>query len=178
MINQINNNEGAKSIRDKLNAVIAIVTQITGIGSGSIITSAERTKIDNITDVGSGEIITDLERTKLSTIEQDAEVNDQDAVFFGTLTSSGTSITLDSRYISYAEAFNAVRIGAGQYTITSSSGLFGNGTFVSLSPSQECFYTIEVASASMININTFDAAGTQGDDILTNALLKIENYPV
>lgn len=171
----ISNNESGLSVRTKLNASLAKTDEITDTGSGAIITDAERAKIDNITDIGSGEIISDAERTKLGTIEQDAEVNEETAVFFGKLTSSGTSIALDSKYSSFGSAFGASRLSNGTYRITSSS-LFTDGTFVSVTASQECYIAVEYSDPSFITITTYDTSGSLADDLLTSAMIKIENY--
>ncbi len=172
---KINDGETGLSARTKINNSIEKTDAITDAGGGVIPSSAQLSKVDSITSVGSGQIITGTERSKLGTIEHSAEVNEELAVLFGTLTSSGTNITLDPRYSSLGSGISAVRSGIGEYQIIS-SGVFGNGTFVSLTPSQECFYSVVGVDANRIVIQTFDTSGSLSDDLLTNALLKIENY--
>ena len=87
------------------------LTDITSVGSGQIITAAERNIVDDITNTGSGAIITTTERTKLTGIEERATrgVSVQDGG--GTPIRDVTTIRFDAGH------FDVVDLGGGTVEI-------------------------------------------------------------
>ncbi len=173
---QINNGETGLSARTKINESIAKTDQITDVGGGVIPSSAQLSKVDSITDVGGGVIPSTAQLFKLDTIEESAQVNAADQVFFGRLTSSGTNIILDEEYSTYTASTAIGRSTSGEYVIYNDNITVAN-TFVTITPSQSSFISA-VVSSGRITIETADTSGTLADDILTSAVVKIENYPL
>ncbi len=91
---------------DKTGSSVTDLADVSAVGSGSIITSAERTKLGNITDEGSGSIITTTERNKLTNIEASADVTDATNV-----AASGALMDGD-----FASNGVMIRTNAGSYT--------------------------------------------------------------
>lgn len=152
---QFNNGESGASVRTKINASIATT--------------------DQITDVGSGEIITTTERSKLNGIEDGADANFIIQYGMGIIDTNAVTLTLNSNGGIGTFAFVRTGVGTYQMTLVTPAWIIGR-TLMSITSDAPCFVATEVLSTDQIEVRTYDTSGVLADNLLTNAAFEIKTY--